>query len=358
MKKIRFGIIGAGGIVRTAHLPAIKQTNTIELIAICDTDRKRVDNLAKNNKIKEVYYDYKDLVKSINIDAVIVATPNLYHKKAAIAAAEQGKHVFCEKPIATNLKDANEIIEVCKKKKVNLQIGHSERFWNQVKIVKELIKLGVIGEVKSFVSIYTIHEEDKCEIDTNFRNNISLAGGGCLMDVTIHQFDMARYLVGEITGICSQIKHSVGGFCAEFEDNSIILCDFKNGAIGTILTNRFSPFMHRIFLYGTFGTIFLGIHTFFQTSPLSIYLKKKPKKIPNIIIKNFYSILPEEEFVQKWISIYPQKDNPYVTQLEEFCKSIQNCTKPPVTGQDGIKSLELNLAAYKSSEGKKWIAIS
>ena len=359
MQKTRLGIIGAGGIVRTVHLPAIKQLpDIVEINAICDTEKARVGKIAKANHIKEVYYDYRDLVKSKNIDAVITATPNIYHKEHSIAAAEQGKHVLCEKPIATNLKDAREFIKICKEKKVKLQIGHNERFWNQVRIAKELIDCGVIGEIKSFVGIFTIHDEDKYEIDSNFRHNKKLSGGGCLLDITVHQIDVAQYLIGDITSICTDVRHSVGGFCAEFEDNSIILCNFKNGAIGSILTNRFSPFMHRIFLYGTSGTIFLGIHTFFQSAPLSIYMKKGIKDIPEIITKYTYSTMPEEKYSERWISIFPQRDDPYAVQLEKFCKSIQEDIEPPVTGQDGLKALSVCLSAYKSSKERKWVEIS
>lgn len=354
VSKLRFGIIGTGGLARTAHIPAIKKMKQGTITAFCDVDKERVDKLARDWKVAEVYYDFKDLVNSKNVDAVIISSPNAYHREHSVAAAKAGKHVFCEKPLALNIKDAEEIVKTCKENKVKLQVGFSERFWNQVKIAKKLIEIGVIGTVKSFSSVFTVSDEDVDEIDTDFRDDLSLSGGGCIMDAGPHQVDMAHYMVGDITRVCAQVKHSVGGFCSKFEDNSLILCDFSSGAIGSILTNRFSPFMHRIYLYGTKGTIFIGTHTFFQAAPLAVYLRDIKAKIPEVIEKYFYPILVTEKPVERWVSITPPKDDIYVNQLDSFRNCIIKNTLPQVTGEDGISSLKVILGAYKSAEEDKW----
>jgi len=357
VSKVRFGIIGAGGLARTAHMPALKKIKQAELAALCDIDKKRVDKLAKDWQVGEVYYDYRDLLKSRNIDAVLVTSPNAYHKEHSVAAAIAGKHVFCEKPIAINLEDADKIVNSCRENKVKLQIGFSERFWNQVKIAKDLIDSESIGPVKSFASIFTVSEEDVDEIDTDFRDNLNLCGGGCIIDATSHQIDMAYHLVGGIDRVCALVKHSVGGFCSKFEDNGMILCDFKSGATGSFLTNRFSPFMHRTFLYGTKGTIFIGTHTFFKAAPLSVYIKEGKDKIPEVLEKYFYPVLPTEKPVESWVSITPPRDDMYINQLDSFCSSIIDDTRPAVTGEDGTQSLKVVLAVYKSAEKDGWVKI-
>ena len=135
-EKIRFGIIGAGAIARESHVPTTKKLAEAELVAICRRNKKKANELAREWQVNEVYYDYRDLVKSKNIDAVIIATPNVYHRENVIAAAEEGKHVLCEKPMATNLRDTREMVRACTKNKVKLQIGFNQRFWNQVKIAQ------------------------------------------------------------------------------------------------------------------------------------------------------------------------------------------------------------------------------
>ena len=137
-----------------------------------------------------------------------------------------------------------------------------------------------------------------------------------------------------------------------------LLCDFSSGAIGSILTNRFSPFMHRVFLYGTKGTIFIGgTSTFFQVAPLAIYLKDGKDKIPDLVEKYFYPVLPSENPVGRWVSITPPRDDNYINQLDSFCSSIISDIQPAVTGEDGIKSLKVILGAYKSAEKDIWVEI-
>jgi len=357
-KKMKLGIIGTGGIVRTAHVPAIRKLDQVNLVAICDINKQKVVRLAKEWGVEEVYDKYQDIVNSKNVDAVLIASPNSYHKEHVVAAARAGKHVFCEKPIATTIEDACEIVEVCAECEVKLQIGFVERFWNQVQITKELVDSGFVGKIKSYDSIYCVDDEDVDEIDTPFRNDFRICGGGCLMDAGIHQIDMARYLMGEIRRVCAEVKHSVGGFGGQFEDNTLILCNFDNGAIGSISTNRFSPFMHKTFLYGSEGTIFLSTHTFFQSSPLAVYSKKDVNDIPEQVLKYFYRVTANEKPSRRWISITPPIDDPYFIQLRSFCRSIIEDTLPPVTGHDGIKSLEIVLSAYNSSKERAWMEIS
>lgn len=356
-EKVRFGIIGAGAIVRESHVPAIKKLAEAELVAICRRNKEKANRLAREWQVKEVYYDYQDLVKSKNINAVIIATPNLYHRQNTIAAAEEGKHVLCEKPMATNLKDTREMVKACTKNKVKLQIGFNQRFWNQVKIAKTLIDEGTIGEIKAFSTTYR-EKWDLYPSDTNYLDHFDLSGGGCLIDLGIHRIDMARFLAGEIKEVCAEIKHSVTP--AKLDDNSWILCNFFNGATGCISSDKFSPAApNETALYGTKGTIYLSTETFnpFQPVPLAIYTEKPAHEIPDIVLKYFYPTFLTDRPEKRWISIIPPKDDPYLAQLKAFCESIIEDKEPPVTGIDGVKSLEVVLASYKSAKERKWVKL-
>ena len=149
----------------------------------------------------------------------------MYHKENVKAAAKKGKHILCEKPIATNLKDAKEMIKICKENKVKLQIGFNERFFNHVKIVKRLIKENIIGEVKVFNATYR-EGWNLYSVESDFRNYADLSGGACLIDLGIHQIDLVRYLLGDFKEICAEIKHSV--MPAKLDGNAYILCNLNN----------------------------------------------------------------------------------------------------------------------------------
>lgn len=347
--KIRLGIIGAGSIARLGHVPAIQQMQGAELVAICRRNKEKADELGKQWGVKEIYYDYRDLVKSKNIDAVLVTTPNVNHKEGVIAAAKEGKHVLCDKPIATNLRDAREMVKACDENKVKFQIGFNQRFWNQVEIAKQLVEEGTIGQVKGFSTTFKVRVADY-PADSDYRFQTELSGGSSLIDPGIHRIDMARFFMGDIKEVCAEIKHSV--VPQKVDDNAWLLCNFESGATGFISTDIYSPTMDNTTgLYGSEGTIYISSETVnpFQTVPLAVYTEKDVDEIPDIVLKYFYPKVWWDKPKDNWISIIPPRDFPYLKQLNAFCKSIVEDKEPPVTGDDGVKSLEVVLAAYKSA---------
>jgi len=114
-EQLRMGLVGTGGIADIAHFPAIARSERAKLVAVCDVNRDRADNAARRWGASETYYDINEIARSKNIDAIVVATSNKYHRDAVIAAAMEKKHVLCEKPIATKLTDAEQMITACEK---------------------------------------------------------------------------------------------------------------------------------------------------------------------------------------------------------------------------------------------------
>jgi predicted dehydrogenase len=355
--KIRLGIIGAGSIARLGHVPAIQQMPEVELIAICRRNKEKANEYGREWGVKEIYYDYMDLVRSKNIDAVIVTTPNSNHREAVVAAANEGKHVLCDKPIATNLKDAKEMVKACKENKVKFQMGFNQRFWNQVEIAKQLVEKDTIGQVMGFTSTFKVRVADYPS-DTDYRFQTELSGGSTLIDPGVHRIDMARFFMGEIKEICAVVKHSV--VPQMVDDNGWILCNFSSGATGFISSDIYSPTMdNTTALYGSEGTIYISTETVnpFQSVPLAVYTEKNIDQIPDIVIKYFYPKVWWDKPKDNWISIVPPRDFPYLKQLKAFYKSITEDKEPVVTGEDGVKSLEVVLAAYKSAREKSWVTL-
>ena len=322
-KKVNFGIIGTGTIAIESHIPAIKDTSSAELVAICRRNKERANRLTKRFNVPEVYYSYQDLLKRKNVDAVIVSTPNVYHKENVKAAAKKGKHILCEKSIATNLKDAKEMIKICKENKVKLQIVFNERFFNHVKIVKRLIKENIIGEVKAFNATYR-EGWNLYSVESDFRNYADLSGGACLIDLGIHQIDLVRYLLGDFKEICAEImQHSV--MPAKLDDNAYILCNLNNEITGCISSDRFSPTVAEVFaIFGTEGMIYFSaeIYSPFGPAPLSVYTKKSSEKIPSFVQEYFYPQYVDSKPEKSWINITPPNQNSYQKQIENFCQSI------------------------------------
>lgn len=356
-KKIGFGVIGTGTIATQEHIPAIIKAPSAELIAICRRSREKANKLARSLNVPEVYYDYRELVKSKNVDAVIVATPNAHHRDNTVAAAQEGKHVLCEKPMASTLKDAKEMVRACAQNKVKLQVGFNQRFLNHVRIAKRITEEGVLGEVLAFNTSYR-EGWDLYPSESDYRDHFDLSGGACLIDLGIHKIDLVRYLLGDVKEVCAEVKHST--MPAKLDDNVYLLCNLTNGATGCVSSDTFSPAVDSSFsIFGTEGTLHFNteIYSPFGPVPLSVYTKKKSEKIPSFVREYFYpkdvGLKPE----RSWINIVPPNRNVYQEQLEDFCQSIFKNREPSVTGDDGLKSLEIVLAAYKSAKERKWIRL-
>ena len=227
---------------------------------MCDVNRDRADNAARKWGASEIYYDINEIVRSKSIDAIIVATSNKYHREAVIAAAMEKKHVLCEKPIATKLTDAEQMITACEKGKICFQIGFSERFWNQTEIVKSLIEQKAIGEIYGYHATWN-EKWGLFPAATEYRYDLNLSGGACIIDLGVHRIDLARHFVGEIERVCADVRHVA--IPHQVDDSVWILCGFKNGASGCISANRFSPVVSNpIEIYGTEGTIFVSLESF------------------------------------------------------------------------------------------------
>jgi predicted dehydrogenase len=351
--RIRLGIIGAGGMAKVGHIPALRQIPEMELVALCRRNKQELDKLAREYGIGECYTDYRDMVKSKNIDAVIVVTPNAQHRDSVVAAAEEGKHILCDKPLATNLKDAREMVEICHRNHVKLQVGYHMRFYNQTEICKQLIDQRAIGEVKGFAA--TLREKAGLfPAVSDFRLHFEQSGGACINDLVVHHIDLARHLVGEITSVYAKVKHSV--LPQKIDDDVWLLCDFGSRATGIISADRYSPVAaSSVGIFGTEGTMYLSIMTVnpFESVPLAIYTEKAVDEIPGIVLKYFYSTFWWDKPGKSWISIVPPKDNAYVKQLKAFYRSILQDIEPPVIGEDGIKATEVVMAAFKSARERR-----
>ena len=281
MKKCKFAVVGCGSIAEIAHFPSIKKAPEAELEAVCDIDSKRVKKVAQKWGAKSAFTDYREMFKKVELDAVIIATPNNVHRNQAIAAAKAGVNVVIEKPLAVTNKEAWDIVETCRKRKVKLMVGCDRRFWTQNEWAKQLIEEGVIGKV--ITSRASLHEHwynyQNHVARTDFRLNCEVAGGAAVADTGAHAIDLLTWLNG------SKVKRVVGIAKRMVMPESYTLCDdtawmlmeFENGAYGSVSCNRFSHAVSQATeLYGTEGTIYTSTDATnpFQSWPMAVYTNK------------------------------------------------------------------------------------
>lgn len=192
MSKYRIGIIGAGS-VSDAHIKAYILSGRAELEAIADIDEKEAKNKANIFGIKKVFSDYEKLL-NLDLDAVSICAPNFLHKEMAIKALASGKHVLCEKPLAINLKEAEEVVTAKEKYNKIFQIGFCHRFRGDSLLLKKMIEREDLGKIYHVI------------INLTYRRGIpskggwfttkAKSGGGTLVDSAIHFLDLATWLCG------------------------------------------------------------------------------------------------------------------------------------------------------------------
>ena len=193
MDETKVGIIGAGGIAGGKHLPGHRNVEGVSIIAVCDIDRQRAENFAKQHDIKHVFTDYNDFVAMPELDAVSVCTPNNFHAPPTIAALNAGKHVICEKPIAGNANDGQAMVDAQKASGKVLQIGLQSRFGTEARTLRKLYEDGFFGDI--YYARAMAMRRRGVPASPSFITK-SIAGGGPLIDIGVHILDVLLWMIG------------------------------------------------------------------------------------------------------------------------------------------------------------------
>lgn len=224
---MRFGLIGAGsvGAIRAAALQASKDC---ELVAVCDLDLQRARRIAPTAL---TFSSPEALLERPELDAVVISTPPQFHETFAIAAMEAGKHVLVEKPMAESVVACNRMIEVAKRTGRLLTVGFNHRYFDAVKLVRDMVHSGALGRL-SHVKGYTGHT-GLSEFKAAWMYDPAIMGGGALADNGVHMLDMCRYIMGDFQEIFGYATDRVWGLGAA-EDNAFALFRSPNGVVGSL----------------------------------------------------------------------------------------------------------------------------
>lgn len=251
MNKLRFGLVGAGGIAQ-AYAQAFNESKCCELVAVADVREAAANALAEVVGGK-AYSEYNELA-TLGLDAVIIATPPATHADIACFFLEAGVPVLCEKPLTTNVADAERMIAAAEKAGVQFTMASKFRYCDDVVKAKGLIASGVLGDILQFENAFTA----KVDMSSRWNSDAALAGGGVLIDNGTHSVDIIRYMLG---GIESVLVVDAGGTQGlSVDENVKMFAKAKNGVTASVdLTwgiNKELPYF--ISVYGTNGTLHIG----------------------------------------------------------------------------------------------------
>ena len=332
--KIRVGVIGTGRIGRL-HIGHLAQDiPEADLVALCSLDRPSMDSLAKQFNVPQTTEDYTELLTDPQIDAVLITSATNTHVEISQAAAKAGKHIFCEKPIALDLEQIDETLAIVEKAGVKFQVGFQRRFDASFMRVREAVASGEIGAPH----IMRITSRDPAPPPIEYIE----VSGGIFLDMTIHDFDMARYLIGdEVVEI-----YATGGVRVDPQigeagdiDTAVITLQFKNGVIATIDNSREATYGYdqRVEVFGSKGMVTVA-------NPLTDTVTFSGSKETR-------AALPPHFFVERYKPAY-------LSELQAFFACIQEGTAPPVTGEDGRAPVVMGLAALKSLRENRPVLLS
>jgi UDP-N-acetylglucosamine 3-dehydrogenase len=240
---IKIGIIGAGKIVRVRHLPETQMNPHAEVSAVCDVIISRAEELAKEYNCT-AYTDYRQMLLDPEIDAVIVAATNTTHAEMTVAALKAGKHVMCEKPMATTLADGQAMLTAAKESGKQLMIAHNQRLEPANIKAREIIQSGKLGRILSFTSVFGHPGCEHWAIDGDetwfFTKDI--AGLGVLGDLAVHKLDLMRFILddnySEVTAMMGTLaKTYPDGGLIDVEDDATCVLQTHKGAMGTLIAS-------------------------------------------------------------------------------------------------------------------------
>jgi len=351
--KIGLALVGAGAVVVERHLPAIGGFDGAAVRAVYDPDATAAARVAAATGAR-IAGSLADVVNSDSVGAVVVASPNAFHRAAVEAAAAAGKHIFCEKPIATNLRDARAMIDAAARAGVLLQIGFHHRFTSEHRLVRRLLDAGVIGAVRTF---HVEHSEplDLVPAGGNYRFRPELAGGLTLIDFGSHHIDQLRALAGDVAEVSAQLANVDASH--GLDDNVTLGVKTASGALGTFGFHRFSRgAVMPTTLIGAKGVICFSAFAVnpFHVAPVAVFTEES---------------LPSDALVFRrgpdwwnapspgWTALWPPVESSFAGQYRAFFASVAGGAPPPVSGEDGYKALEIVLAAYKSSRTARAVAL-
>jgi predicted dehydrogenase len=319
-----------GAILSFAHMHAysyiecLKKIPEVELIAIADEVEERGKEIASRYNTR-FYRDYQELLRKEDIDFVVVCSENVRHKDMVIASAQAGKHILCEKPISVDIRSAREMIETANKYGVQLQTAFPVRFSPTIRRVKGMIDRGEFGKIFGFNC--TNHGK----MPGGWFVDKSLAGGGAIMDHTVHVMDILRWYLGcEARYVYAEgdtLLHDIPS-----DDVGLVSILFENGIFATIDTSWSRPKSFPIW------------------GDVNIYMVAEKGTVEIEVFNQNLSLYNDKTMSVSWVDWGSNMD---LLMLESFVHSIRENKPVEVTGYDGLKAMEVALAAYRSIELKE-----
>ncbi len=339
-RKVNFGVIGAGGIARRKTIPGLLQAGNCRLVAVMDP--VQIEAIAAQFGVGRAYTRDTDLLADPEVEAVYIASPVHCHARQIRLAAAAGKHILCEKPLTLNPRQGRAAVAACRRRRVFLQEGYMMKFHGAHQRIKELIKAGRLGRL-----VY-LRAQLSCwypPLPGAWRQDPRLGGGGALIDMATHLYDLLEHFAGPIrrlTALTGRLVHRYRS-----EDASTTLLEFRSGAHATVDCFFCSPdeaSRTRLEIYGSQGAL-LAEGTIGQGSGGTLEGIFGLGDAP-------YEAAQNKDTARRFQQIAFPAVNPYTAECEYFADCILCRRAPALNGPDNaLRILQWTTRAYASAGG-------
>ncbi len=333
MEKTKIGVIGLGGVAQLVHLPNLSKLPNVELTAVAEINRNRLNTISDKFNIKQRYSNHHDLLAKSDVDAVIIATPTNTHKEISIDCLKAGKDVLVEKPLARKYSEAKEILDVAKKSKKILMVGMNLRYRPDTMMLRSLINANEIGE-PFYIKCGWIRKQSSSEKWFTKREE---SGGGVIIDLGIHLLDLSLWLLNypEIESVATKnFYHNT----KSVEDTSISCIKCKNNAVINLEVSWSLPVEKDHFYLDIFGT-----KGSFSSNPFRLY-----KKIEN----DYINLTPTQ--VDNPTALFKKS---YLNELKSFIGAIKGLNPVFSPAEEAIHRMKIVEAMYESASKNSEIKI-
>lgn len=315
-----WGIIGIGHIADTQMAPAINADANSTLVSVVSRDQERADAFAQKHGAAHASTSYEEMLGHPDVDIVLITTPNSLHAEQVIAAARAGKHVYCDKPLATSVADAERAVAACKEAGVRLGMGFHNRSMPSFLETKRVVESGVLGE------LITVHVEVSAGARElrSWRADPSLAGHGTMANVGVHIYDVVRLVMSaEITTVSAFLDAPAG----RLERLSLATLVFDNDVMAHVNANEKTPYPHNDFVvHGSKGRITgVGLTRTTAGGELQVLTDDGETRTP-----------------------FPPAGDAHRAALGGFCRALLEGRDPSPSGVDGLQSVRVVDAMARS----------
>jgi len=328
-RSVNVGIIGAGAIAQRGHIPEFSSIAGVRVCALADLDQAKAKSVAEKAKIPHFFTDYREMLALEELDAIAICAPNSLHAEMTKASCEAGKHVLCEKPMATSVQDAKSMVDAAEGNGVVLMIEHLRRFIPHNEVLKEMLSSGLAGDIISIRTTLGHSGADSWSPMGSWFFDKALSGGGVLIDLGIHAADLLNWFsegmeVVEVIGKTSSItkKWSV-------EDYAVGTLVFSSGAIASMEVSWCTkPSVGSTVVVGTEGTILANC-----------------PGLPQLIFRSAGS--HKGDFIPD-----VPRESKYGSSFRHFIDCTRTEKTPLTAGEVGLQALEVVAALYESDRIK------